>query len=82
MSEEKIMTFEKLNNLIDKYNIPKDVHLLSDSGWECCETEMCGVYYNEKENVIIFTPEISEFEKYDKRNKYGVDGFVALKEND
>lgn len=82
MNEKEIMTFEKLNNLIDKYNIPKDVHLLSDSGWECCATEMCGVYYNEKENVIVFTQEVSEFEKYDRRNTYSVEGFIALKENE
>lgn len=76
----EIMTFERLNNLINKYNIPKDVHLLSDSGWECWETEMSGVYYNKKQNVIIFTQEISENERYDKRNKNCIKGFVALKD--
>lgn len=81
MSEE-IMTFEKLNNLIDKYNIPKNVHLLSDSGWECCETEMCGVYYNKKQNIIIFTQKHSEYEKYDKRNKNYIGGFIAVKDSD
>lgn len=81
MSDE-IMTFERLNNLIIKYNIPKNVHLLSDSGWECNETEMRGVYYNKKQNVIIFTQEISKYEKYDKRNKNYIKGFVALKDND
>ena len=79
---DKIMTFERLNNLINKYNIPKNVHLLSDSGWECSETEMCGVYYNKEQNVIIFTQEISEFEKYDKRNKRSIEGFIALKDDD
>lgn len=79
---EEIMTFEKLNNLINKYNIPKNVHLLSDSGWECNETEMCGVYYNKKENIIIFTQEISEYEKYDERNEYYIKGFIALKDSE
>lgn len=49
------MTFGKLKELIVKHNIPTDVRLLSDSGWECDETEMDGVFYNEKENHIIFT---------------------------
>lgn len=49
------MTFEKLSKIIEKYNIPKDVVLLSDSGWECSETEMQGVFYNREENKIIFT---------------------------
>lgn len=49
------MTFELLNKIIEENNIPKDVHLMSDSGWECSETEMNGIYYNRKENVLIFT---------------------------
>lgn len=49
------MTFEELSNIIEKHNIPKNVHLLSDSGWECNATEMNGVYYNEEANVIVFT---------------------------
>lgn len=49
------MTFELLNKLIEENNIPKDVQLLSDSGWECSETEMDGIYYNRKENKMIFT---------------------------
>lgn len=53
------MTFEKLKKLIEKYHIPSNVKLLSDSGWECDTTEMNGVYYNEKENHIIFTQESS-----------------------
>lgn len=51
------MTFEKLKELIEKYNIPENVRLLSDSGWECNETDMNGVFYNEKENHIVFTQE-------------------------
>lgn len=51
------MTFELLSEIIQKNNIPADVHLLSDSGWECSETEMDGVWYNKKENIITFTQE-------------------------
>ena len=57
----------KLNNLlklIDKHNIPDDVLLKSDSGWECCATDMDGVYYNRKLNVIVFTQYISENDSY------------------
>ena len=49
------MTLELLNKIIEENNIPKDVHLMSDSGWECGETEMNRIYYNRKENVLIFT---------------------------
>lgn len=60
------MTFEKLEKIITKNKIPKNVLLQSDSGWECCETEMNGIYYNKKENKIIFTQEESKYEYYDK----------------
>ena len=64
------MTFKKLKDLIDKYNIPEDVILQSDSGWECNETEMDGVYYNPTENIIIFTQYFSEYETYEKLKEW------------
>ena len=57
----------KLNNLlklIDKHNILDDVLLRSDSGWEGDATDMDGVYYNRKLNVIVFTQYISENDSY------------------
>lgn len=51
----KFMTFEYLSEIIQQYNIPQDVRLMSDSGWECDATDMNGVFYNEKENIIVFT---------------------------
>ena len=82
MQNNRTMTFKKLKRIIDKYNVSENVHLLSDSGWECSETEMCGVYYNKKQNMIIFTQEASEFEKYDKRNTQCIKGFVELKDDE
>ncbi len=49
------MTFELLSKIIEENNIPKNVHLLSDSGWECSETEMNGIFYNRKENKLMIT---------------------------
>lgn len=49
------MTFEKLCGIIEKYDIPHTVKLLSDSGWECDATHINGVFYCEKYNVIVFT---------------------------
>ena len=46
--EAKLMTFKELQSLIEKYNIPEDVHLTSDSGWECDATEMNGVFTIER----------------------------------
>ena len=49
------MTFAILKQVIEENNIPEDVQLMSDSGWECCATRMDGVYYNESANLIVFT---------------------------
>jgi len=49
------MTFNELLKIIKDNNIPEDVTLMSDSGWECGETDMDGVYYNDALNIIIFT---------------------------
>ena len=63
------MTLEKLIYKFLNYNIPLSVRLMSDSGWECNETDMDGIYYNKKLNVIVFRQDISEYEtKYTKEN--------------
>ena len=49
------MTMELLERIIEENNIPKDVHFMSDSGWECDPTAMNGVFYNRQSNTIIFT---------------------------
>lgn len=46
---------ELLERIIKENNIPKDVHFMSDSGWECDPTEMDGVFYNRQSNTIVFT---------------------------
>lgn len=58
------MTFEQLQKIISDNNIPHDVKLLSDSGWECGFTNMDGVFYNKKENHIIFTTGHIECDSY------------------
>lgn len=49
------MTFKDLFKIIKDNNISDNVILRSDSGWECNDTEMNGVWYNKKKNTIIFT---------------------------
>ena len=58
------MKLNKLLELINKHNISDDVLLQSDSGWECDATDMDGVYYNRKLNVIVFTQYFSENDRY------------------
>ena len=58
------MKLNKLLELINKHNIPDDVLIQSDSGWECDATDMDGVYYNRKLNVIVFTQYFSENDRY------------------
>lgn len=54
------MTYKELKEIIERNNIPEDVHFMSNSGWECCATEMDGVYYSPSANEIHFTQD-SEF---------------------
>lgn len=61
--KENDMTFELLSNIIEEHNIPKNVHLLSDSGWECSETEMDGVFYNRNENKLVITQDGSLYDR-------------------
>lgn len=69
------MTFEKLKELIEKYNIPNNVKLLSDSGWELSETEMDGIFYNQKENHIVFT------QNPDERGYLRNEDYIMLEED-
>lgn len=68
------MTFEKLQEIITKNGIPKDVKLMSDSGWECCETDMDGLYYSKSKNVLIFTQhgdrDIGDYSIHYRNNRY------------
>lgn len=56
------MTYRELTDIITKNNIPENVRLMSDSGWECSATDMNGVYYDETTNTIIFTQNISKYD--------------------
>lgn len=58
------MTFDLLQHIIVKNNIPMDVKLMSDSGWECNATDMNAIYYNEEKNLIIFTQTTDELNDY------------------
>ncbi|MBO4314271.1 MAG: hypothetical protein J5838_08260 [Desulfovibrio sp.] len=49
------MTFEELCRIFREHGIPDDAHLLSDSGWECDETEMDGIWFNRERNEVVFT---------------------------
>ena len=56
------MTFLELEKFMKDYNIPKDVKLMSNSGWECDATEIDGVYYCKEENVIHFTQDFYDIQ--------------------
>lgn len=60
------MTISKVLKIIRDNNIPEDVTIESDSGWECGPTKMDGIWYNKKKNKIIFTQYISEYSDYYK----------------
>lgn len=49
------MTIAKLNKILRENNIPEDATLMSDSGWECSETDTDGVYYRSEDNTVVLT---------------------------
>lgn len=68
------MTYKELKEIFTKNNIPENAQLMSDSGWECCATDMDGIYYNKESNTIVFRRNISKYEShYTKEN-----GWIAL----
>lgn len=48
------MTVGKLKEIFDTFQIPNNVILESDSGWECGPTDMDGIFYNKNKGVITF----------------------------
>lgn len=70
------MTFSMLNKIIKDNDIPDSVRLMSDSGWECDATDMCGVFYNKSKNIMIF---VQEEESYGDADDYSVlDGWEFI----
>ena len=66
------MTLELLNKICEENNVPKDVHLRSDSGWECSPTEMNGVWFDALRNEMIITQGYHEVDEYlDYKCLYG-----------
>lgn len=67
------MTYKELKDIIEKNNIPENVKLQSDSGWECDPTDMDGVFYDKLENKIIFTQGWGQNDEY-----FNKPGFIML----
>lgn len=67
------MTYALLTEIIEENHIPKNVKLMSDSGWECDETEMDGIFYNKENNTLIFTQNGSLYDRWCER-----EGWVCI----
>lgn len=67
------MTFDLLQKILKYYNIPENVKMKSDSGWEANPIDMDGIWYNFQQNTIVFT------RHGDVRDNYGhIDGWRCL----
>ena len=58
------MTIGEFKKIIKKFDIPEDVTMLSDSGWECSESDMDGIWYNREEKQIVFTQVGDKYDRY------------------
>ena len=52
------MTYRELKEIIEKNNIPEDVVICSNSGWECGATDVEAVYYSASKNEIHLTQKL------------------------
>ncbi len=66
------MTMDILSRIMEENKIPKDVHFMSDSGWECAPTEMDGVFYNQESNTIVFTQGECSERKYERSAEWEI----------
>ena len=66
------MKMELLERIIEENHIPKDVHFMSDSGWESDPTEMNGVYYNIQSNIIVFTQGYGSDREYEQSDEWEI----------
>lgn len=64
MSAENKMSLGQFNALMKKHNIPDDATIMSDSGWECSESDCGGVFYSTSANTIILTRKYKIGDKY------------------
>ena len=66
------MTMDILYRIIEENNIPRDVHFMSDSGWEGGPTEMDGVFYHRESNTIVFTQGGCSEQGYDQAEEWEI----------
>lgn len=63
------MTANKLAKILLDANLPDNVVIMSDSGWECWATDMDGIFYNAEENYMVVT----------QGSKYDLDEYIGWK---
>ena len=66
------MTVKELYDIFKKNNIPDDARIMTDSGWECSNTDVTRVYYNPELNVVILAQD-------DYGKCYGKEPWILLK---
>jgi hypothetical protein len=49
------MTYKLLKAILEENKIPNNVRIMSDSGWECCETDTDGIWFCKEKNLIVLT---------------------------
>lgn len=58
------MVIKDFLEVLKKYNIPEDVKILSDSGWECGATDIEAIYYNKEKNFIVLVQSSNAMPRY------------------
>ena len=51
------MTLNWLDQVVDKYKLPKDAKIRAFTDWECSSVPLGAVWYNKAENTVILAPD-------------------------
>lgn len=64
------ITVGNLMGLITANNIDEHATVMTDSGWECDETEVDMIFYNPKTKVLMFTREYGNALVYEESDDW------------
>ena len=51
------ITLKDILEAKEKYNIPDNCKIISNTAWECDPVEMCEMYYDDENEVLLLTQE-------------------------
>ena len=67
---DECITIGELIGIVVMGNIDSVAMIMTDSGWECSETEVDLVYYNAKTKVLMLTRKYGNYDTYEESDDW------------